>query len=406
MKKGFRRVTGILLIAFAFAANAQVSGPLISHRLDSIQDQVELDYNGEVRSLVLDYIRNTGNSTTKTLENFYAVDAELKKIFASYDVPEELRYMCISLSGCNNFLKDEDGKSGYFKMRYNVAKRRGLRISNYIDERRDILKSAHAFCQEISAIEKSNNDWKKSITQYSSGSLEWAKAASLAEDSTGNYWTIARQLPHSYKLEYPKYVAAAYIANYYQRHGMSLKVQPIDTASVQIVKLTTLYQLSSKLDADYELLKKLNPIYKKEIIPNSGKKYYVVLPKDKVQTFIDLSDEVYNYAKVDHYTNTEVKVVDSQQKDTEVVKEIPEPKPVENQWVTITYTVRSGDMLILIADYYDCWVSDVKRWNNLTRDRINVNQRLKIQVPAHKLEYYKKINGMTSAQKKRIAAKD
>jgi membrane-bound lytic murein transglycosylase D len=406
-RKGFRIALLTIISAIALSANAQVSGPLISHRLDSIQDKVELDYNGEVKSLVLDYIKNSGNKTNIMLENFLQVDSELQQIFRSYNLPVELRYVCISLSNCDNFVKDSEGKSGYFKMRYNVAKRRGLRITNYIDERRDILKSAAAFCEEISSIQRGNQDWKTTITQYSSGNLEWAKAVSISGDSTSNFWNVYKHLPYTYRMEYPRFVAATYIANYYHKHGLKPSVKHLDTGTVQVMKLTTLYQLSSKLDVDYELVKTLNPIYKKEIIPNSGKKYFVVIPKNKVKVFIEMGDEVYNYAKVDHYNNTEVKVIDSQQKDPVVIPKVVDPKPVpEKKWTTISYTVRSGDVLIYIADYYDCRVSDLKRWNNLTRDRINVNQRLKVQVPTKRLDYYQKINRMTSAQKKKIAASD
>lgn len=49
-----------------------------------------------------------------------------------------------------------------------------------------------------------------------------------------------------------------------------------------------------------------------------------------------------------------------------------------NKSKTVTYTVKSGDTLSKIAKQYHVSVSDLKKWNNLKSDRININQKLKI----------------------------
>ena len=46
------------------------------------------------------------------------------------------------------------------------------------------------------------------------------------------------------------------------------------------------------------------------------------------------------------------------------------------QWVY--YKVKSGDNLGKIARKYHTTVGQLKRWNNLKSDRINVGQRLKV----------------------------
>ena len=116
--------------------------------------------------------------------------------------------------------------------------------------------------------------------------------------------------------------------------------------------------------------------------------YFLILPTSRVETFYALGDTVY--------------LSKEEPKDTVEVEEEPEVPP----YTTIYYTVRSGDMLLYIADYYDTRVSTIKRWNGLRSDRINVNQRLKIVVPTSKLDYYKRINRMSSAEKRRIANRD
>ncbi|QXD16811.1 LysM peptidoglycan-binding domain-containing protein [Rhodocaloribacter litoris] len=72
---------------------------------------------------------------------------------------------------------------------------------------------------------------------------------------------------------------------------------------------------------------------------------------------------------------------------TPIVKtSAPAPAPAREKSVEekpagptrIVYTVRRGDTLIEIADRYNVWVADLKRWNNLRGNTIRVGQRLSI----------------------------
>lgn len=378
-----------LLMGLSLSGWSQISGQLISSRLDSIQNVVELDYNGEVKERVNRYLRNR-DATTTLLERFLVFDDEMASTFRSYDAPEELRYACMAISNCDLMYKDDEGRTGYFGLRYNVAKKRDIVISNFVDERRDPLESAEAFCKEMKAMYHMYGDWKEVITIYYVGRLEWEKARSKANDSTDNYWNIIRELPDSVSAIYFDFVAAAYIANYYSRHGIRPEVTVLETTSVEIKDEITLDHLAGKLALETDLLTDLNPIYKNGVIPKSTENYFATIPKESVELFHVLGDSLYYVPK-----DT------TKKEEEEVVDEKPQPSHY-----TLYYTVRSGDVLSYIADYYDCYVSDIKRWNGLRSSRINVNQRLRIMVPAHKYDYYKRINGMTRAQKRQIAARD
>ena len=48
----------------------------------------------------------------------------------------------------------------------------------------------------------------------------------------------------------------------------------------------------------------------------------------------------------------------------------------ENEIKKITYTVRSGDYLGRIAYKYNVSVANIKKWNQLRSDKINIGQRL------------------------------
>ena len=55
----------------------------------------------------------------------------------------------------------------------------------------------------------------------------------------------------------------------------------------------------------------------------------------------------------------------------------------------LVYTVKSGDVIGKIAEKFNVRLSDLKYWNGMTRDRINIGQKLTVYVPNNKVDYYK-----------------
>lgn len=397
--------TLLLIMLLPVLSFAQLNDNLISQRINDLKSSIELEYSFRSRPYVFDYVNNFNNKTTTALSNFSRVDIDLKQIFLKHKVPVEFRFACISLSNCNNFYVDDVGREGFFKLRYRVAIDNGLYISNYVDERRDVSKSAEAFCKELNRLYAQTKDWKLAYAIYCSSELEWEKARTISADSTSDFWLINSYLPALYQPEFAKFIAAIYIANYYKQHNITANPLKIRVESVPIRKLTTLHQLSSKLDIDYTLFKELNPIYKKGIIPNSGRDYYINLPIAKVSEFYDFGYEAYDYVKLETYSNTEIKLIEVKGTPTGDSSFVLEEEPSKDL-VEVLYAVRNGDMLLTIADYFDCEVVEIKRWNNLETEYLDIDQKLKIWVPVNQKAFYQKIDKMSNSERKKLAKKD
>ena len=142
----------LIAICLPLLSWGQLTDQLISQRLAAIESTVPLSFNSYVRAHVNDFVRNDKSYTSKALSKFKQEESNIKEIIASYNLPEELSILALSLSGCSNFEQSEEGGTGIFLMRYPVAKSRGLHISSYVDERRDIEKSTHAFSKEMKEL--------------------------------------------------------------------------------------------------------------------------------------------------------------------------------------------------------------------------------------------------------------
>ena len=380
----------LIFTIIVFYANAQIDS--VQSRLKGIQGQVRLDFSPEVAEKIQDYTLNSFQNTHRILDRFFFYDKKLKQIFEQKGVPSELRYACISLSNCGQPIHDNLVKKGWYNLSYQNAKKQGLFLSNYIDERFDVLKSAQAFCDVILKIKRRYQDWREAYVVFCSGDALWQKAKIISGDSTNDFFLINSYLETTYKQSYGDYVAAVYMVDYFKRRDL-IKTDYLETTDVPIDQFVTFDRISKKLDIDLIQLRSLNPIYKKSIVPNIERLNYLKIPTSKVGLFYQLRDSLFTETNSDsarHYPLDKLKSKSS----------------TSSGFVNIVYTVRSGDVLIRIADLYDCSVSQIRRWNNIRGDYLRINQRLIIKKPSNQQAYYRRINKMTKAQKNNIIRKD
>jgi membrane-bound lytic murein transglycosylase D len=76
--------------------------------------------------------------------------------------------------------------------------------------------------------------------------------------------------------------------------------------------------------------------------------------------------------------------------------------PSSGELTLVTYIVKSGDYLAAVASWYDCSVSELKNWNDLTANVLSTGQRLNVYVPSAKLNQYEGINAMSAAEKAKL----
>ena len=112
--------------------------------------------------------------------------------------------------------------------------------------------------------------------------------------------------------------------------------------------------------------------------------------------FIDLNDTIRNF-KPDEYL-TRLNQTADPSRSTYV--------PVDVKGKTkLIYTVKDGDNLGYIAEWYRIGLSDLRYWNNIYRNTIRVGQKLSIFVDPSRADYYEKVNSMTFAEKQQMIGK-
>jgi membrane-bound lytic murein transglycosylase D len=253
---------------------------------------------------------------------------------------------------------------------YATGRQYGLKTSSYVDEREDPVKATRAACRYLSNLYDMFGDWDLALAAYNSGPGNVSKAIKRSGGYT-NYWNIRPYLPRETAGYVPAFYANMYLFEFAKEHGLgpdnSPEVPFFATENLEIEASVSFEQLSSMLDISMSTLEFLNPQYRLDIVPYvKGKNYSVRVPLESANKFYSMEQEAYAlFAK------------EASQ------REKPLPKYYElNQ--RIRYRVRTGDYLGLIAKRYGVSVGQIKKWNNLRSDRLQVGQRLTI--------YPKKLN--------------
>ncbi len=373
-------------------------------RLSQINSTIELSYNGYVEQAIADLVVNKDNKSGELLGKSALYLPEIEDSLEAHQLPHELQYLIPTVSQYDNWKVSDDGGSGYWQLRYVMAKRYGLKISSYIDERRDYRKATSAAIPYFKKLYEELGDWHAVIAAFVSDKVEVNKAIRMAGGKT-NYWEYHRFLPLKYQYVVPGFIAQIYTHSYYESHNITPETMAVPKLeTVNIDQWVSIYQLSKALDVKYDDLKECNAIYKKQVIPNTDKVYAVRIPFESVGRYYELGDSIYTYQSHEITTGA---VEPKATEDTPTVKEPAVVKPpVKTGPRLMYYTVRKGDYLGRIADLYDVRISDMRKWNKIKGDRININQRLKIYKPASQYSKYNKINSMSTYQKNQLIKKD
>jgi len=124
-----------------------------------------------------------------------------------------------------------------------------------------------------------------------------------------------------------------------------------------------------------------------------------LLFQEQVAAFIDLQDSIFAY-KDSIFFDPGKKVASPQRYTSSNRVDLPPDK-----YDKLSYTVKSGDNVGYIADWFDIRASDLRYWNNISRNLIRVEQKLVIYKPKGTSARYRELDDMSFAEKQNFAGR-
>lgn len=363
-------------------------------QFEGIHSFIDLSYNPTVKNFINLYAVRRKRQIANLLQLSEYYFPMFEEMLDKYDLPLELKYLPIIESSLNPRAYSRAGASGLWQFMYGTGKSYKLRIDSYVDERRDPYKSSEAAARFLKDLYNIYKDWQLVIAAYNCGPGNVNKAIRRCGGAR-NYWEIYYRLPRETRGYVPSFIAATYIMNYAVEYGIkpSKRVLPIATDTIIVDRYLNLEQVSKKLNISMDLLRELNPQYRKDILPaTKTDKYALRLPADRVGDFIDDELHIFALNRDKYFPNNRLIKPKSLGSYKHANGTIRGKKKVY-------YTVKDGDNVGYIAEWFNVRSSDLRYWNSIRRNMIRVGQKLVIYVPSSKYSYYKAFNSKSFAQK-------
>ena len=265
-------------------------------RLQRIPSIMELSYNDIVQRFIDRYAGRLRYSVSYMLGalNFYVPIFE--EALEAYQIPLELKFLPVIESALNPKAVSRVGATGLWQFMLTTGKQYGLEVNSLVDERRDPVKASYAAAHYLSDLYKIFGDWNLVIASYNCGPANISKAIHRAGGQK-DYWQIYPYLPRETRGYVPAFIAANYIMTYYSDHNICplRTTLPVKTDTIVVSRNVHLAQVAAVLGLDIDMLRALNPEYRRDIVPGTTKLSAIKMELGDVTRFIDSQDSIYNY---------------------------------------------------------------------------------------------------------------
>jgi len=204
----------------------------------------------------------------------------MKKHLAEAGLPQDLAYLPMIESGYNLTAYSSAKAVGPWQFMQATGRSYGLVVDEYIDERRDPVKSTKAAVAYLSDLYARFDSWHLAVAAYNAGEGRIQRA--MRDQDSNDFWEIANgyYLPTETKLYVPKLIAAIMIAREPEKYGFAdIPYQdPLEYETVLVPRWTSLQAVSVACGADLEAILELNRQLRRAVTPPTVAEYPLRVP--------------------------------------------------------------------------------------------------------------------------------
>lgn len=288
----------------------------------------------------------------KAMDEAYTFIPAIKSILAEHGVPPEFLYLAMAESNFSTRAYSKKRASGLWQFMPATGKLYGLKIDEYVDERRDLIKSTKAAAKYLSHLHKRFGKWYLAAIAYNCGGgrLNYAIKKAGSNELSVLLDPKKKYIPRESRYYIRKIVALAMIGHdeqflmHSEYEHLLNRANAYSISTVQLSSGDSIKRVSKMVGIPLKELQKLNRHLKYDFVPPYAKKYDIYIPYIKLTEF----------------------------------KQKYRPEPMQN--IYKVHVVTRGDNLSYIGKKYGVSYKVIKDFNKLKSYRLSLKQRLIIPI--------------------------
>ena len=241
----------------------------------------------------------------------------MKEILKNKNLPEDIVFISLIESGFNPYAYSVARAVGPWQFISSTAKRYGLVIDWWRDERRDPVKSTEAAANYLNDLYDMFGSWNLAMAAYNAGEGKILRA--LHRSKSDDYWSLlkTRHIRNETKNYVPHFIAASMIAVNPKEFGFeNIEYhQPLDYDEVTVTEPVDLEVAATCAGTTVEVIRELNPELRRWCTPPHIPVYVLRIPAGTADLFAK------NFADI----------------------------PEDERFTVETYTVKKGDTIERVA---------------------------------------------------------
>jgi membrane-bound lytic murein transglycosylase D len=198
---------------------------------------------------------------TESFERSRPYMPEMMKVMEGEGLPKDLVYLSFAESGFSR-----DG-AGPWQLSKATARRFGLVVNNFIDERRDPVMSTKAAAEYLLTLHDETDDWKLTVVGWNRGEGALDRFWSLRGV---DYENLIDKVPSSTRSLLNRFMAVAVIAHNAREYGLQAVTfvtnQPF-YRRIQVKGGTPLKAVAERYNTSTSRLRELNPALLRDSVP-------------------------------------------------------------------------------------------------------------------------------------------
>ena len=334
---------------------------------------------------------------------------ELKKT----GLPEQLSWVPIIESGFKVRALSRARALGLWQFISSTGYRFGLKRDRWIDERMDPLKSTQAALKYLTELHSFFGDWTTALAAYNCGEFRVQNVIRNQRiNYLDNFWDLFAMLPRETARFVPRLIAALLIIENPEKYGLNLPSPepPLEYETIIINRPVKLSSLSQNLGLETTALASLNPDLRHDGTPDY--EYSLKVPVGTGKRALEVVNSLPRWIPPEatyivHYVRrgeTLSRIAQRYRTSVSAIARLNRLRRVHlirpgqrlkiparsTRYITspvlqtervgekITYTVKRGDSLYLLAHAFNTTVQRIKELNNLKGNILHVGQKLVI----------------------------